>query len=134
MNRNSKGFTLIELVTVIAILGVLAAMTVPKFFALQVKANIEVENNIVGTIRAGLETFAANQIVQAGTKTYPTATTAGALLAAILNPVPAGWTYGGNSATEGTITHTRSDSFVTWTYSVSGASYTIGARVATINP
>ena len=34
MNRNSKGFTLIELVTVIAILGVLAAMTVPKFFDL----------------------------------------------------------------------------------------------------
>ena len=57
MDRNTKGFTLIELVTVIAILGVLAAMTVPKFFALQVKAKIEVEKQIIGTIRAGLETY-----------------------------------------------------------------------------
>ncbi|MCH8272824.1 MAG: prepilin-type N-terminal cleavage/methylation domain-containing protein, partial [Candidatus Marinimicrobia bacterium] len=68
MNRDSKGFTLIELVTVIAILGVLAAMTVPKFFALQVKAKVEVENQIVATIRAGLEVFAADQIVKNGIK------------------------------------------------------------------
>ena len=134
MNRKSKGFTLIELVTVIAILGVLAAMTVPKFFDLQTKAKIEVENMVIGTIRAGLETYAANQIVQAGTKTYPTATTAGNLLTQILNPVPAGWTFGGNSATEGTITHTRSDSFVTWLYTVSNPTYTIGTRFPTINP
>lgn len=128
MNRNSKGFTLIELVTVIAILGVLAAMTVPKFFALQTKARVEVEAQIIGTIRAGLETYAANQIVQSGAKTYPTATTAGNLLSTILNPVPAGWTFGGNTASEGTITHARSDSNVTWVYTVSGATYTIGTR------
>ena len=128
MNRNSKGFTLIELVTVIAILGVLAAMTVPKFFSLQTKARIEVEAQVIGTIRAGLETYAADRIVQAGTKTYPTATTAGNLLSTVLNPVPDGWTFGGNTAAEGTITHTRSDSTVTWVYTVSGDTYGIGTR------
>ena len=131
MNRNSKGFTLIELVTVIAILGVLAAMTVPKFFALQTKAKIEVENQIIGTIRAGLETYAANQIVFSGSKTYPVSTTA-TVLTDILNPVPAGWSYG--EAATGTITHTRSDSNVTWTYvSTGGDTYTIGSRTPVAN-
>jgi len=131
MNRDSKGFTLIELVTVIAILGVLAAMTVPKFFALQAKARAEVEAQIIGTIRAGLETYGANQIVQNGSKSYPSSITGSTLLADVLNPVPAGWTY--DAAVVGTITHTRSDSNVTWEYTSSGASYTIGSRTPVSN-
>jgi len=128
MKRNERGFTLIELVTVIAILGVLAAMTVPKFFALQVKAEIETENHIIGTIRAGLETFGANEIVFSGAKSYPATTSA--LLTLVLNPVPAEWSYTTNAAT-GTITHTRSDSTITYTYvRPSADSYTIGARTA----
>ena len=131
MNRDSKGFTLIELVTVIAILGVLAAMTVPKFFALQVKAKVEVENQIVGTIRAGLEVFAADQIVKNGIKKYPESNTVDDLLVSILNPVPADWTF--DSGVTGTITHDRTDSTITWTYSSTGGdSYTIGARGAVV--
>ena len=130
MKRNSKGFTLIELVTVIAILGVLAAMTVPKFFSLQTKAAIEVENQIIGTIRAGLETYGANQIVKAGTKVYPA--TDAALLTSVLNPVPGRWSYTTGGAT-GTITNnSRSDSLVTWDYKrPSAASYTIDNRSKT---
>ena len=124
MNRNSKGFTLIELVTVIAILGVLAAMTVPKFFALQTKAKIEVANQIIGTIRAGLETYAADRIVQSGSKTYPEVSTTTDLLDTILSPVPSGWAYD-----DGTITHSRGDSTFTYSYSTSGATYTLGSRV-----
>jgi len=133
MNRDSKGFTLIELVTVIAILGVLAAMTVPKFFSLQVKAKIEVENQIVGTIRAGLEVFAADQIVQNGIKKYPESNTTDDLLTSILNPVPADWTF--TSGATATITHGRTDSTITWTYaSTGGDSYTIGPRSAAVVP
>ncbi len=131
MKKDSKGFTLIELVTVIAILGVLAAMTVPKFFALQTKARVEVEAQIIGTIKAGLETYAANQIVQAGNKKYPVASTT-SVLTDILNPSPSGWSYA--SGSPGTITHTRTDSNVTWTYTSAGAaSYTIGTRTPTSN-
>jgi len=133
MNRDSKGFTLIELVTVIAILGVLAAMTVPKFFSLQIKAKVEVENQIVGTIRAGLEVFAADQIVQNGVKKYPESNTVDDLLVSILNPTPANWSF--SSGATGTITHTRTDSIITWTYtSAGGDSYTIGARSAAVAP
>ena len=132
MNRNSKGFTLIELVTVIAILGVLAAMTVPKFFALQAKARFEVEAQIIGSIRAGLETYAANQIVKFGNKSYPKASSVD-VLAEVLNPVPADWTFAQNAT--GTIKHSRSDSNVTWTYvSTGGDTYTIGTRTAVIKP
>ena len=126
MKRNEKGFTLIELVTVIAILGVLAAMTVPKFFALQGRAKIEVENQIIGSIRAGLETYAANEIVQNGAKVYPVDTST-SLLTDILNPVPSGWDYTGIPLK---ITHTRggTDSTITWTYTrPSDDEYTIVA-------
>ena len=131
MKRNSKGFTLIELVTVIAILGVLAAMTVPKFFSLQVKAAIEVENQIIGTIRAGLETYGANQIVFAGTKIYPVSTTA-TVLSDVLNPVPGKWEY--TAGTPGVIKDdSRSDSTVTWDYTrPSAATYTIDNRTAAL--
>ena len=129
MNRNSKGFTLIELVTVIAILGVLAAMTVPKFFSLQTKARIEVANQIIGTIRAGLETYAANQIVFSGSKTYPEVSTTTDLLTSILNPVPDGWSY-----TNGTITNVRGDSTFSYSYSTSGANYTLGGRTFESSP
>ena len=124
MKRNEKGFTLIELVTVIAILGVLAAMTVPKFFALQGKAKIEVENQIIGSIRAGLETYAANEIVFNGAKVYPVDTST-SLLTDILNPVPSGWDYTGSPLNK--IRHIDGDT-TTWTYTrPSAASYTIVA-------
>ncbi len=128
MNRDSKGFTLIELVTVIAILGVLAAMTVPKFFSLQIKAKREVSNQIIGTIRAGLETFAANEIVQNGTKTFPTSATGGTLLADVLSNIPVGWSYVGDDDDGGTITNSRGDSTFSYSYSTSGATFTIGSR------
>ena len=127
MNRNSKGFTLIELVTVIAILGVLAAMTVPKFFSLQTKAAIEVENQIIGTIRAGLETYGANQIVFAGTKIYPD--TDAALLTAVLNPIPGNWSFATGAATGTIIDSSRSDSVIIWDYKrPADATYTIDNR------
>ena len=121
MNRKSKGFTLIELVTVIAILGVLAAMTVPKFFDLQTQAKIETENMIIGTIRAGLETYAANQIVTTGSKVYPVSTTS-TVLTDILNPVPEDWTY--LPGTPGTINSGITSKTYDYT-SAGGSTYTI---------
>ena len=130
MKRNSKGFTLIELVTVIAILGVLAAMTVPKFFSLQVKAIVETENQIIGVIRAGLETYGANQIVFAGTKIYPITNTS-TVLTDILNPVPGKWTYTPGDPTGVITDDSRSDSTVTWDYKrPAAATYTIDNRTA----
>ena len=62
---NKKGFTLIELIMVIVILGILAAVAVPKYFDLQADAKAASEQGTVGGVRAGIMTYFAKN------KAYP---------------------------------------------------------------
>jgi MSHA pilin protein MshA len=53
MSRSSqRGFTLIELVVVIVILGILAAFAVPKFMGLEDQARIASVNAMAGSLRS----------------------------------------------------------------------------------
>lgn len=55
--KKNKGFTLIELVMVISIVGVLSIVAVPKYFDLQDQAKNASQESIVGAVRAGLATY-----------------------------------------------------------------------------
>lgn len=67
-----KGFTLIELIMVIIVLGILATVAIPKFFNIQTQAKVSAEKGVVGGVRAGISTYYANQCATQASCAYPT--------------------------------------------------------------
>ena len=68
---NNKGFTLIELVMVTIILGILAAVALPRYSKTIVRAEISAEKTFVNSIWAGLEDEGQDRLVESGTESWP---------------------------------------------------------------
>jgi len=70
---NRKGFTLIELVMVIVIIGILAAVAIPRFMSLQDEAKVARCQADVGAIRTGISGWYATFHAKGGntTTSYP---------------------------------------------------------------
>jgi prepilin-type N-terminal cleavage/methylation domain-containing protein len=72
MANGRRGFTLIELVIVIAIIGILASLSVPKFVSLRTQARQSKAKAGLGAVRAALATRYAASATGGAVASYPT--------------------------------------------------------------
>lgn len=71
--KGKRGFTLIELVLVIAILAILAVSALPRFLDISINAKQASRDGVIGAVRAGIALYKADQMINSGTGTgtYP---------------------------------------------------------------
>ena len=69
--KNNKGFTLIELIMVTIILGILAAVAIPRYATSVSAAEAAAEDAVISGIRAGLENYATEQLMSNGRRSWP---------------------------------------------------------------
>jgi prepilin-type N-terminal cleavage/methylation domain-containing protein len=69
--KTRHGFTLVELVMVIVIIGLLAAVVIPKFGDMKTEAQNAAESGAVSAIRSGIKLAHMTGLAK-GNDTYPT--------------------------------------------------------------
>lgn len=127
MKSNNKGFTLIELILVIVIMGILMAVAIPKFSGLLQEVRLQTENAVLSQLKAGLEQWAAVNLIKTGQWDYPDMNIE--ILDTLMDEISSDWVY--ETGTPGVITYAREDSTIYWSYRVTDAggagrgSYTI---------
>ena len=103
------------------ILGILAAVAIPRYMTSVEKAEAAAEDAVISAIKAGLETYATEQLLDNGRRSWPTnpwdaldTKPAGYSTDADDADVDGEWTY---NTTSKKITHQRNDnSRVGWQY------------------
>ena len=133
MNKKN-GFTLIELIIVMVILGIMAAVAVPRYLDSISNAEESAEDAVISAIRSGLKAAANDSLYTNGRASWPTNPFNA------LSEKPAGYSQDLNDAdtdgewtfSNGRITHQRADnSRFEWTYT-KGTQYGDNAEIGTL--
>ena len=137
--KSRNGFTLIELIIVMVILGIMAAVAVPRYLDSISNAEESAEDAVISAIKSGLKQYANNSLYESGRPEWPNNPFE------TLSEKPAGYSTDNQNAnvdgewtfvTEGNggrITHQRADnSRYQWSYDKGIQDGTDSARVGTL--
>ena len=108
--RNEQGFTLIELIVVIAIIGILAAVAVPAFLNVVETAHEANIDAVAGVVSSGVVLSASDSLATNGVWRTPLATQV--TIANMAQEVSSDWSDNGAGVwtyapTAGTVTYAR---------------------------